>query len=108
MAQVGAIVAACYSSDLALLGRSIDDRIAEPARAPLLPGFLAAKRAAMTAGALGASISGAGPTAFALTADETVAQRVATAMREAYASAGVECSARVTHVDPNGAVVKTA
>jgi homoserine kinase len=108
MAQVAAIVAACYSSDLALLGRSIDDRIAEPARAPLLPGFLAAKRAAMTAGALGASISGAGPTAFALTADETVAQRVATAMREAYASAGVECSARVTHVDPNGAVVKTA
>jgi homoserine kinase len=108
MAQVGAIVAACHANDLALLGRAIDDRIAEPARAPLLTGFLAAKRAAMTAGALGASISGAGPTAFALAADDAVAQRVATAMRDAYASAGVECSTRVTHVDPNGAVVKTA
>ena len=108
MAQVGAIVAACHASDLALLGRAIDDRIAEPARAPLLPGFLAAKRAAMTAGALGASISGAGPTAFALASSEAVAERVATAMREAYESAGIECSARVTHVDPNGAVVKTA
>jgi len=108
MAQVAAIVAACYSNDLALLGRSIDDRIAEPARAPLLPGFLAAKEAAMTAGALGASISGAGPTAFALVAGDEVAERVATAMREAYAAAGVESSTRVTHVDPNGAVVTTA
>lgn len=108
MAQVAAIVAACHANDLALLGRAIDDRIAEPARAPLLPGFLAAKRAAMTAGALGASISGAGPTAFALAADEAVAQHVATAMREGYASAGVQCSTRVTYVDPNGAVVKTA
>jgi len=108
MAQVAAIVAACYANDLALLGRSIDDRIAEPARAPLLPGFLAAKAAAMTAGALGASISGAGPTAFALAAGEEVAARVAAAMRQAYERAGLECSARVTHVDPNGAVVKTA
>jgi homoserine kinase len=108
MAQVAAIVAACYSNDLALLGRSIDDRIAEPARAPLLPGFLAAKESAMTAGALGASISGAGPTAFALVAGDEVAERVATAMREAYARAGVESSTRVTYFDPNGAVVKTA
>jgi homoserine kinase len=108
MAQVAAIVAACYSNDLRLLGRSIDDRIAEPARAPLLPGFLAAKEAAMTAGALGASISGAGPTAFALVAGEETAERVATAMRDAYARAGVESSTRVTYVDPNGAVVRTA
>jgi homoserine kinase len=108
MAQVAAIVAACYANDLALLGRSIDDRIAEPARAPLLPGFSAAKAAAMTAGALGASISGAGPTAFALTSGDEVAERVAAAMREAYERAGVECTTRVTHVDPNGAVVKTA
>jgi homoserine kinase len=108
MAQVAAIVAACYSSDLALLGRAIDDRIAEPARAPLLPGFLAAKNAAMTAGALGASISGAGPTAFALVDGDAAGERVASAMREAYERAGVECSARVTQVDPNGAVVRTA
>jgi homoserine kinase len=108
MAQVASMVAACYSNDLALLGRSIDDRIAEPARAPLLPGFIAAKKAAMTAGALGASISGAGPTAFALVDGDATGERVAAAMREAYASAGVECVARVTEVDPNGAVVRTA
>jgi homoserine kinase len=108
MAQVAAIVAACYTSDLALLGRAIDDRIAEPARAPLLPGFIAAKNAAMTAGALGASISGAGPTAFALVDGNATGALVASAMRDAYASAGVECVTRVTEVDPNGAVVRTA
>jgi homoserine kinase len=108
MAQVAAIVAACYSGDLALLGRAIDDRIAEPARAPLLPGFMDAKNAAMTAGALGASISGAGPTAFALVDGDAAGELVAVAMREAYERAGVECTARVTQVDPNGAVVRTA
>jgi homoserine kinase len=108
MAQVGAIVAACHQSDLALLGRAIDDRIAEPARAPLLPGFVEAKKAAMTAGALGASISGAGPTAFALVDGDAAGELVAAAMREAYERAGVECTARVTQVDPNGAVVRTA
>ena len=108
MAQVGAIVAACHGNDLALLGRAIDDRIAEPARAPLLPGFVEAKRVAMEAGALGASISGAGPTAFAFVAGDAVGERVAVAMREAYATAGVDCTTRVTHVDPNGAVVRTA
>ncbi|HEX7940308.1 MAG TPA: homoserine kinase, partial [Gemmatimonadaceae bacterium] len=108
LAQVGAIVAACYTHDLALLGRAIDDRIAEPARAPLLPGFVEAKRVAMEAGALGASISGAGPTAFAFVAGVAAGERVAAAMREAYMKAGVDCTTRVTHVDPNGAVVRTA
>ena len=54
------------AGDYALLGRAIDDRIAEPARAALLPGFREAKQAALAAGALGSSISGGGPTAFAL------------------------------------------
>ena len=108
LAQVGAIVAACHANDLALLGRAIDDRIAEPARAALLPGFAEAKRAAMTAGALGASISGAGPTAFALAAGDDAGERVAAAMHDAYEGAGVPCTTRVTQVDSNGAVVRTA
>lgn len=104
-AQVGAIVAACTSGDLALLGRAIDDRIAEPARAPLLTGFTAAKAAALKAGALGASISGSGPTAFALAADRATAERVASAMTAAYEAAGVRCAARVARPDRRGATV---
>ncbi len=104
-AQVGAFVAALASADYALLGRAIDDRIAEPARAGLLPGFAEAKVAALAAGALGSSISGSGPTAFALARGETSAARVAAAMVGAYASRGLRSDARVARVDREGARV---
>ena len=106
-AQVGAIVAALASGDLALLGRAIDDRIAEPARAPLIPGFREAKAAAITAGALGASISGAGPTTFALAGDLACAQAVAVAMEAAFAAQAITSSVRVCEVDRVGARVET-
>jgi homoserine kinase len=102
-AQVGAIVAALARSDYELLGRAIDDRIAEPVRASLLPGFAEAKAAALRAGALGSSISGSGPTAFALTRGPAVAARVAEAMVAAYAAAGHRAAARVAPVDRVGA-----
>jgi homoserine kinase len=104
-AQVAAMVAAAFAGDLALLGRAIDDRIAEPARAPLLPGFLRAKAAACDAGALGCSISGSGPSAFAFASDDEVASRVADAMIAAYGKAGVSCTARVARPDLDGARV---
>lgn len=105
LAQVAAMVAACYADDLALFGRAIDDRIAEPARGALIPGFAEAKRAALDAGALGASISGAGPTAFAIVGPRTDADRVATAMSDAYARHGVACNTIVTTIDEQGTIV---
>ncbi len=107
-AQVAGIVASLQTGDLAFLGRCIDDRIAEPARAGMLPGFARAKQAAVAAGALGVSISGAGPTAFALCAAEDDAARVAMAMCDAYQKAGLACSARVTKPDVVGTRVDTA
>jgi homoserine kinase len=102
-AQVGALVAALAGNDYALLGRAIDDRIAEPVRAGLLPGFREAKLAAMAAGALGCSISGSGPTAFALVRGPDVGKRVAEAMAAAYAASGHRSDVRVTTVDREGA-----
>ncbi|HUR94876.1 MAG TPA: homoserine kinase [Gemmatimonadales bacterium] len=102
-AQVGALVAALAIGDYALLGRAIDDRVAEPARAGLLPGFPEAKAAALAAGALGSSISGSGPTAFALTRGRASGERVAAAMVAAYADAGQRSTARVAPVDRVGA-----
>jgi homoserine kinase len=104
-AQVAALVAALAAEDYALLGRALDDRIAEPARAPLLPGFDGAKRAALAAGALGASISGSGPTAFALARGDASARVAGAAMVAAYAEAGVNASLRVADVDREGARV---
>jgi len=102
-AQVGAIVAALAASDYELLGRAIDDRIAEPVRASLLPGFAEAKAAALAAGASGSSISGSGPTAFALARGPDAARRVADAMMAAYAATGQRATARIAPVDRVGA-----
>ncbi|MEP6492768.1 MAG: homoserine kinase [bacterium] len=111
MAQAAAVarmIAAFCTGDLSLLRGAIDDRIAEPARAPLLPGFIAAKRAALEAGALGCSISGGGPTAFALVDTEDAARRVGDAMIAAYIEAGVAATARVERIDERGAHLQAA
>jgi homoserine kinase len=106
MAQVAAMVAACYRDDLPLFGRALDDRYAEPARAPLIPGFVEAKRAALEAGALGASISGAGPSTFAIVGDSETATRVGLAMRTAYDALGIACTTRIAEVDQDGTIVR--
>ena len=102
-AQVGALVAAAYSGDLELFGRAIDDRIAEPARSPLLTGFLEAKQAALAAGALGCSISGSGPTSFALVRNRSAGEKVAQAMQQAYRRMGLACTTRIAAPDLEGA-----
>jgi homoserine kinase len=102
-ARIAEMVAGACLDDVALFGRAIDDRIAEPVRAALLPGFVAAKRAALDAGALGCSISGAGPTSFAVVDGEQTGAIVAAAMIAAYAANGVAAAARVASVDLNGA-----
>ena len=104
-AQVAAMVAAFALEDYELLARSVDDRIAEPVRAGLLPGFAEAKAAALAAGALGSSISGSGPTAFALARGRESAERIATAMAGAYRERGTGCVVRVGPVDRSGATV---
>ena len=100
-----AMVAALALGDYELLGRAIDDRIAEPARAGLLPGFAEAKAAALAAGALGSSISGSGPTAFALARGRDVGERVAAAMSAAYARPASGARSRVARIDRTGARV---
>jgi homoserine kinase len=102
-AQVGAMIAALATGDYALLGRAIDDRIAEPVRSRLLPGFREAKQAALAAGALGSSISGAGPTAFALVRGFGTGERVGSAMAAAYAASGQPSEVRVAQIDRQGA-----
>jgi homoserine kinase len=84
--NVAALVAALYVGDLQLLGRSIDDRIIEPLRATLIPGFDEVKNAALDAGALGCSIAGSGPSVFAFADDDGDAQRIGAAMQAAFKS----------------------
>jgi len=104
--NVAALVAALFQSDLPLLGRCIDDRLIEPIRAALIPGFADVKRAAMDGGALGCSISGSGPTVFALADSEPAAARAASAMREAFRqTAHIDADAWIGNVAALGARV---
>jgi homoserine kinase len=102
-ANIAAMVAAFASADLELLRRSLDDQIAEPARARLLPGFAEAKAAALAAGALGCSISGAGPTSFAFAPTDGRAAEIGEAMSAAYESKGVKSTYRLARIDDQGA-----
>jgi homoserine kinase len=85
-ANVGALVAALYANDLQLLSRSLVDHIAEPRRASLVPGFVEVKAAALAAGALGSSLSGSGPSIFALTESLERAHAVGAAMQRAFST----------------------
>ncbi len=100
--HLGALVAGVCTGDTSLLGRAVQDEIVEPARAPLIPGFQQVKEAALEAGAYGCSISGAGPTVFAITDDEGCAGCIAEAMRAAFASAGLKSRTHVGRVDAEG------
>jgi len=104
----GALVAAILQGDAARLGEALGaDTIVEPVRGPLIPGFAAVKRAAAAAGALGCTISGAGPTCVAVVRDEASGLRVAEAMCRAFKDSGkLEIgSSRVAALDSLGARV---
>lgn len=104
LGNLGALVAGLYRGDLELIGRSIEDRMVEPLRAALIPGYAEVKRAALRAGALGCSISGSGPSVFAFAASDDDATRVAAAMRDAFGeAAGLEADSFVGPVNSTGA-----
>lgn len=103
--NLAALVAALYEGDLALLSRSLQDVVAEPRRALLIPGFDRVKAAALEGGALGCSISGSGPSVFALCASTQIAGRVGIAMSAAFTEAGLESDLFVSAVNPVGPVV---
>lgn len=99
------IVAAVAKQDATLFGGSIVDVVVEPARAPLIPGFASVKRAALRAGALGCSISGAGSSVFAVTTDKERGDHIGGAMRRAFARVRLDSVVTVTTIDPEGARV---
>lgn len=87
--RLSLVLAGCYAKDLTLIALGLEDVLVEPRRAHLIAGFAEVKAAALKAGALGASISGAGPSVFAWCDGEAKAKRVGAAMRKAFAAVPV-------------------
>ena len=99
----GAATVQLERADATLIRAGLRDVLVEPRRAALIPGFDRVKAAAMDGGALGASISGAGPAVFAWFDSRTAAELAAPAMRSGFIDAGFDATAWVSPVAATGA-----
>ena len=103
-ANLAGFISGCYTDDLDMIRASFEDVVIEPQRQALIPGFAAVRAAALAAGALGCSISGAGPTLFAW-ALETQAQAVLAAMRAPLVAGGAGVDEWIVDLHRDGARV---
>lgn len=101
-ANVGGLISGLYTDNYNLISNSLVDIVAEPARKSLIPFFDNIKNSALKAGALGAGISGSGPTVFALCKGDTVAKAVYKSIEESYKKTGIDFEMFVSKVSPEG------
>ena len=97
-ANLALVLAGCFKGEASLVRDGLKDVLVEPRRAPLIKGFAAVKQAALASGAMGASISGAGPSLFAWFEDRDAALVAAEAMTGSFAEAGFESTAFVSPI----------
>ncbi|WP_394749610.1 homoserine kinase [Spongiimicrobium salis] len=105
--NVGGLVAGLFTEDYDLIGRSLVDHIIEPVRSILIPAFDRVKESVMAAGALGAGISGSGPSVFALSKGKKTAEATAQAMRNAYQDLDIPYDIHVSKINLEGIRVIT-
>jgi homoserine kinase len=103
-ANLAGFISGCYTNDLDLIKASMVDVVIEKQRQVLIPGFAAVRAGALQEGALGCSISGAGPTLFALCLEKH-ARAVRNAMVQAFAAQGIETDKWIVPVQSGGAHV---
>lgn len=106
LCSVGLLVSAFVSEDYSLLRHGMSDRLHQPYREKLIPGLAEVLADALAAGAHGAALSGAGPTAIALTCRNH--DRIGTAMTAAFARHHIASHYKILHIDNNGTVVEPA
>lgn len=100
--NLGGLICGLIQEDYGLISRSIHDVIAEPNRQKLIPDFYKTKRAALGAGALGFSISGAGPSVFALCEGEESAKKVGAAIAATFSKIDLENQVYVSRINREG------
>ena len=100
--NLAGLIAGLAKSDFDLISRSLNDIIFEPVRSLLIPGFDKVKGSAIASGALGCSISGSGPSVFALSTSEEKAREVGLAMKQAFSEMQLESDIYVSPVNSIG------
>lgn len=104
-ANLGGLLTGFFTSDMPLIQRSLKDVIIEPQRSRLIPGFDEIQKAALEAGALGCSISGAGPSIFALCTSDLIAKAAGQGIQRAFIAHGIESRLFISPINKEG--VKT-
>ncbi len=99
-------VAACASGDIDLIGRTLKDVVIEPQRKAAVSCFDAVRDAALQNGALGCSLSGSGPSMFAL-CKQRFAATLVVAMEQACRGTGIECDSWISPLDAKGACLES-
>lgn len=102
-ANLATFIVALYEKNLELMKKSLKDSLIEKHRAALLPGFYAVKDAAISGGALGCSIAGAGPSVFAWCESESIAESVKKLMIQAFTDEGIASETWVSQITLQGA-----
>ena len=105
--NVGGLISGLHTSDYGLIGRSLQDIIVEPARKIFIPHFDVVKEQAIVSGAVGAGISGSGPSIFALSKGKPQAQKTAHFMDEVYKDKGIEYNIYVSKIGEQGTRIIT-
>jgi homoserine kinase len=102
MGNFGGLISGLYTSDYDLIGRSLHDEIIEPNRLVLIPEFNKIKKGVIQAGALGAGISGSGPSIFALSKGKETANIVGETMAEIYNTTDIDYDIHVSKINQQG------
>lgn len=100
--NIAGLIAGLMNSDYDLIRRSLQDVIIEPIRSILIPGFHEIKQAALESGALGCSISGSGPSMFALSSAEKIACKAGTAMQSIMNNLNIDSEIYISKINPFG------
>lgn len=100
--NLAGLVAGLMQNDFNLISSSLKDVIVEPVRSILIPKFNDVQKAAVEAGALGCSISGSGPSIFALSNKKETAESIARIMQDTFASIHIGSKVFVSQVNPVG------
>ncbi len=101
-ANVGSLVHALHTADFELIRRSLTDVVVEPYREQLIPRYDEIKKRAVDAGALGCSISGSGPSMFALSKGRETAERINNAFKSVYDGTDIKSQHLVSSINKEG------
>lgn len=105
-ANLGSFVIGMHNTDLELVRRSLEDLVIEPQRKHLIPHFDTIQETALKMGALGCSISGAGPAIFALCQEKLQATDIAAGMLKVYEDHKLEAKSFVGAIHPEGTILR--